>query len=393
MKICVLGAGVVGVSTAFALARMGHEIEVIDKAADVASGASHANGAQLSWSHTDPLPSPSTLKKIPKFVSGMDPAMRVYPSLRMAFFSWGFAFLKNCAAEAFKKGQKARDSLARESSDALRSFERDLPGGALTRTGVGKIVLAQTKAQLDTMRASELFCSADQCLEHEPALKSWRGEILGGLYAPKDTALDTIRFCQQLKDVAERDFGVSFKFSTNIQKISVRDRRIQAVETSEGSIACDAIIVCLGNDVNRLIGPLGVSIPLYSVRGYSITLPAKTGAPTVSITDLSKKIVFANLGDRIRIAGFADINLPKSSIPKRIKNLINIAREGWPDIADYDAEPSAWSGSRPMTPSGIPVIGKTKIDGLYLNAGHGSLGYTFAAGSAVRIATEIGGLQ
>jgi D-amino-acid dehydrogenase len=393
MKICVLGAGVVGVSTAFALARMGHEVEVIDRATDVASGASHANGAQLSWSHTDPLASPSTLKKIPKFILGVDPAMRVYPSLRMTFFSWGLAFLKKCSARAFVTGQKARDDLARESREALRSFERDLPGGALTPTGFGKIVLAQTQAQLDTMCASELFCSADKCLEHEPALKSWKGEVLGGLYAPKDTALDTIRFCQQLRDVAEQDFGVSFRFSTNIEKVIVRNERAQGVKTSEGSIACDAIIVCLGNDVNRLIGPLGLAIPLYSVRGYSITLPAKAGAPTVSVTDLSKKIVFANLGDRIRIAGFADINLPKSSIPKRIQNLIKIAREGWPDIADYDAEPSAWSGSRPMTPSGIPVIGKTKIDGLYLNAGHGSLGYTFAAGSAVRIANEIGGLQ
>jgi len=393
MKICVLGAGVVGVSTAFALSRVGHEVIVLERADRVASGASQANGAQLSWSFTDPLASPDTLKKLPKFLFGLDPAMRIRPSLNPPFLGWGSAFLKNCSSKSFVIGREARDQLAKESEIAIQSFERDLPSGALKRTGRGKIVLAQTKSQATEMRQSSSYCSAHECIEHEPALKSWRGKNLGGLFSPKDEALDTVKFCSSLMNAAQNSFDVEFRFNENVQSVALADNRVQSVITDSGTVNCDAVIVCLGNHVNTFIKPLGLSIPMCSVRGYSVTLPATNIAPKVSLTDLKNKIVFANLGQKIRIAGFADINTSSDVMDKRVKLLIDLAKQNWPDIANYQADPAAWTGSRPMTPSGIPVIGETEIAGLYLNAGHGSLGYTFAAGSAARITNEIGGVQ
>lgn len=393
MKICVLGAGVVGVSTAFALSRIGHDVDVIERAEDVASGASHANGAQLSWSHTDPLANPSLLGKIPAYMLGFDPAMRIRPALKPNFIMWGASFLRHCSPARFKKGKQARDELAQESKDALAGFERDLNSGPLQKTGAGKIVLAQTTAQQRTMMRSPHYRTAEQCVDIEPALKSWSKHFYGGLYAADDRAMDTVLFCHRLMDTAREEFGAKFNFEETVQSLSVTEQGIKKVTTDSREIECDAVIVCLGNQTNALLRSLGLSVPICSVRGYSVTLPATPFSPKASLTDLSHKIVFANLGDRVRIAGFADINVPSAKMTSRVAKLIEIARRCWPDVADYEADPSAWTGARPMTPSGIPVIGPTSIPGLFVNAGHGSLGYTFAAGSALRIADQIGAIQ
>lgn len=393
MKICVLGAGVIGVATAFALSRLGYSVEVIERAETVASGASHANGAQLSWSHTDPLASPAILRKIPGFLFGLDPAMRIYPSLDPQFIKWGLSFLNHCRAEKFQTGRKERHNLAEESRQALASFEREWSGADLPRTGTGKIVLAQTRKQLQSMRASENYRTAEECNQIEPALQKWTGSNFGGLYAPDDCAVNTVHFCERLKTIAEKEFGAVYRFDETVEFISTHQGRVSGVVTDQHQTDCDAVVVCMGNQTNDLIRPLGLTLPICPVRGYSVTLPAKDGAPKASVTDLTHKIVFANLGDKIRIAGFADVNAPLWRSSKRVDTLIDIARTCWPDIADYDADPSPWSGARPMTPSGIPIIGKTSLDGLFLNAGHGSLGFTFAAGSAARIADQIGDLQ
>lgn len=393
MKICVLGAGVVGVSTAFALSRMGHNVDVIERSDRVASGTSHANGAQLSWSHIDPLASPDIVKKLPAFIFGLDPAMRINLSLKPEFIRWGLSFLRHCSPSAFEIGRQERRQLADESKLALADFERDMVEGQMTPTGTGKIVLAQTRQQQRTMQKSENYQTAEDCIRIEPALKTWTGSNLGGLYTPDDCALDPIHFCNQLKGTAEAEFGATFRFGDAVQSIQARNGRVVGVVTDSGRTACDAVVVCLGNQVNDLIRPLGLSVPICPVRGYSVTLPARDNAPKVNLTDLTHKMVFANLGDEIRIAGFADVNGREKRSAQRVETMLNIARTRWPDIADYDADHSGWSGERPMMPSGIPVIGGTTIGGLFLNAGHGSLGYTFAAGSALRIADQIGGFQ
>lgn len=403
MKICVLGAGVIGISTAYALARMGHEVLVVEKGSDVATGASHANGAQLSYSYIDPFPGPSVLKKLPGYLLGTDPAIQFGLSLKPDYLRWGLSFLQNCSQANFNDNQKARLTLANLSKEAMSTYERDLPKGALSRTGTGKLVLAQTEAESVSMATREVadqavkrnqtYLSASECLEVEPGLTGWQGELFGGTYSSTDNALDPVTYCKALQQACKNTFKVSFHFNQNIRRIDRVSNSKFNIETDVETHDCEKVVVCLGNNPNSLLKPLGLKVPIYPMQGYSLTLPLTEGSPKTSVTDLKNKIVFANLGKKIRIAGFLDANLRPEKSKARGEQLLKLARQRWPTAADYDGPVSHWTHYRPMTPSGVPVIGDTNVPGLYLNAGHGSLGYTFAAGSAMQIAEKIGHAQ
>ena len=396
MKICVLGAGVIGVSTAYALARVGHEVVVIDKGPDVASGASHANGAQLSFSYVEPFASPTTLKALPKYLMGLDPALRLGLSFKPSYLKWGLNFLRNCTSAQFDKNLKVLATLSHESRKAFDLFDRELPAGALKRTANGKLVLISNPEMLERAKAtSETYkylglehqvLTKEACVLREPALKDMSLPFLGGVYSASDSALDPTLYCKSLKTATER-LGGTFMFGETIKKVKVKEGRVSSVEISSKDIPCEAVVVCLGNGVNEIVNPHGISVPVYPVRGYSLTLPATQTSPKVSVTSLKEKVVFTHLGHSVRIAGFTDTNLSVKAVKKRAERLKALARDMWPTIADYDAV-THWTHCRPMTPSGVPIIGETKLHGLYLNAGHGALGYTFAAGSAMRMAKQ-----
>lgn len=392
MKICVLGAGVIGVSTAYALGHLGHDVIVIDKGKDVASGASHANGAQLSYSYIDPLASPTTLRKLPSYLLGRDKALHLNFTPNIAYMRWGLSFLRNCSAARYKTNRAERQALAELSSAALESFERDMPGG-FKPTGRGKLVLAQSSAEYEAIKADENFVSAERCLDIEPSLNTWAGPILGGLYSEKDCALNTVSYCKTLKKLAEEKFGVQYYFGETISTITSKTKKITGVETDKTFHSADKVIVCLGNEALGLLKPLGLSLPIYPAQGYSLTLNSKKSSPRVSVTDLKNKIVYANIGDKFRIAGFVDVNQRPENIEDRLDLLLEIARKSWPSSADFDGPIETWIGARPMMPSGVPIIKESSVEGLYLNLGHGSLGYTFAAGSAMKIANSIGHAQ
>ena len=386
MKICVLGAGVIGVSTAYALARLGHDVSIIDKAPDVAMGASYANGAQLSYSYIDPLASPATRRKLPSYLLGRDKALQLKFTPKLDYIRWGFSFLRNCSGSHFASNRAERQTLAEMSRQALMSFERDLPNG-FNSTGRGKLVLAQTRSEYEVFKTDENFVSPKTCVEIESTLKSWRGDILGGIYAEEDFALDTIIYCKTLKQLAQEKFGVQYFFGETIESIN---QNTMDVITNKQSHETDKIIICLGNEAQSLLKPLGIRLPIYSAQGYSLTLNSVSTSPCVSITDLKNKTVYANLGDKFRIAGFVDVNQSTSKIESRLQLLLKTARRNWPCAADFTGPIDKWIGSRPMIPSGVPIIKESRIKGLYLNLGHGSLGYTFAAGSAMKIANIIG---
>lgn len=403
MKICVLGAGVVGVSTAYALARQGHEVCVIEKGSAVASGASHANGAQLSYSYVDPFARPNIINKLPGYLLGTDPAIQFGLSFQITYLKWGLSFLRNCSATRFEKNKSERLTLAQISQNAMALYEQDLPKGALTRTGMGKLVLAQTpeensrmaarKGSAEALARGQEYLTAEACLNVEPNLRDWTGEFFGGTYSPNDNALDPMTYCDVLEKACKEAFNVLFNFDHKIQRI-VRNASLGFfIETDKETFQCEKVIVCLGNDPNKLLKPLGVKVPIQRMQGYSLTLPTSARSPKTSVTDLKHKIVFANLGDKMRIAGFLDTNLSVEKSGQRGEQLLNVARAQWPDAADYNGPVSHWTHYRPMTPSGVPIIGETHVAGLYLNAGHGALGYTFASGSAMKIATEIGHAQ
>jgi len=392
MKICVLGAGVIGVSTAYALARLGHDVSVIDKAPDVAMGASHANGAQLSYSYIDPLASPATLKKLPSYLLGRDKALSLRFTPKIDYFRWGLSFLRNCSSARFASNRAARQALADMSKVAFESFERDMPAG-FRPTGRGKLVLAQSVAEYGEMKDGRGFVTAERCLEIEPNLQSWSTPILGGTYSGTDRALNTLTYCKNLKALGAEKFGVQYYFGETIRNLFSNNGHVKSIETDKAVHGADKVIVCLGNDAQSLLKPLGIRLPIYAGQGYSLTLNTKETSPHVSITDLKNKIVYANLGDKFRIAGFVDVNQHPSKIEERLKLLFETARRNWPDVADFNGPMQRWTGSRPMMPSGVPIIGESAVDGLYLNLGHGSLGYTFAAGSAMKIANIIGHAQ
>lgn len=403
LKICVLGAGVVGISTAFALSRRGHEVLVVEKGSEVATGASHANGAQLSYSYVDPFPGPDILKKLPGYLLGTDLAIQLGLSLKPDYLRWGLSFLQNCSQANFNSNRKARLALANLSREAISTYERDLPKGALSRTGTGKLVLAQTEAENVSMETREgsyeafernqTYLSASECSEIEPALEGWQGKLFGGTYSASDNALDPVTYCKVLQKACEDNFKVRFNFNQVIQKIDRVSNSKFNIETNVETHECERVVVCLGNDPNVLLKPLGLKVPIYPMQGYSLTLPVSDQSPKTSVTDIKNKIVFANLGDQMRIAGFLDANLGPEKSKARGKQLLDLARQQWPTAANYEGPIVHWTHYRPMTPSGVPVIGETNISGLYLNAGHGSLGYTFAAGSAMKIADEIGHAQ
>ena len=382
------------------LGRQGHDVIVFDRAPDVAKGTSEANGAQLSYSYVEPFASPGILKTLPKYLFGLDPAIRFGFSFSPDYWLWGLKFLANCRPSKFEDNYQSRIALASYSREILDLVQGEIKGSSLTGSGRGKIVLLKSETALNRVKSSfDRHNSSDlslkllrrkQCLEIEPTLASWQGDYAGGLYGEQDTALDTQIFCKTLKDASIGKFGTKYNFATDVQGIESKTGGEKTIITNKGQFICDAVVLCTGHQSNHLLNSIGMRLSSYPMQGYSLTLPATSNKASSSITDAHHKVVFANLGEKVRIAGFMDANLSQAKTSSRAAQLKEIARRLWPDIADFNAEPHYWSGFRPMMPSGVPVIKETRIQGVYLNAGHGSLGYTFALGSAMKMAKLIG---
>ena len=400
MKIGVLGAGVVGVSTAYALGRLGHDVMVIEKAGDVAAGASHANGAQLSYAHVDPFASPATLKKLPAYILGFDPGIRLGLSLAPSYLHWGLKFIRECSDQRSRLNMRSRTELSLKSRDAFSIFRSELPKDALRKSSSGKIVLTRTEAELSAMaQASDaknrmgLFTTIlnrDQCLEQVPALKSWAQNFVGGAYSADDFSLDPLTYCRALQVAGRKRHDIQFVFNETVETIENSNDKFIKIGTDKMDYRFDQIVICLGADTAKLMNGASPPSPVYPMQGYSVTLPATSVALRTSVTDTKNKIVFTNIGSKIRIAGYMDANLRKSVAAKRAKQLLRTAQSLWPDIADYSGKPNTWTQFRPMTPSGVPNIGNDDRENIFYNFGHGSLGYTFAAGSAMKIAEMIG---
>ena len=400
MKILVLGAGVIGVTTAYALGRQGHEVIVIDKADEVASGASHANAGQLAYSYVDPFPNPGILKKLPGYMFGRDSGIKIKPVLKAHYYRWGLQFLRNCTEARAKTNMDTMLGLARQSMEAMQRLSTELPGDMLSEIPRGKIILARTQEDMAKLEKPALkkqakgfdveVLSRAECIDKEPMLKTWQGAFCGGLFAKNEGTVDSLKLCGALKQASMKQHGTVYKMGHTIKNLNARGNKVSGVTTDHGPIDCDKIIMCLGNDTNTLLKTIGKSSNIYPMRGYSLTLPAGPQAPKMSITDPINKLVFANFGDKVRIAGFLDANLSEDRIKMRGKMLLETAKRLWPEAADYSAEDHLWAGYRPMTPSGVPVVEESSVEGLYYNMGHGSLGLTLAAGSAERIAQLVG---
>ncbi|WP_439519231.1 D-amino acid dehydrogenase [Hydrogenophaga sp.] len=399
--VCVLGAGIVGLATAWQLLRDGHQVTVVDSA-HTGAGASGANGAQLSYSYVQPLADPSLWLQLPKLLLATDSPLKFRLQFDPHQWSWGLRFLAACRASVSRSTTASLLALAAESR---AGFEQLMAEEAIDCdfSATGKLVLypdaasfAAARQQMELQRrlgTVQHAVSPSEAVAIEPALAHHASRFAGAIHTPSECAADCFKVCQALQQrLAAR--GVRFRFQTEVTGLIRQGDRIVAADTREGRIEADAFVVSLGTGSRRLAAPLGLDVPVYPIKGYSITLQANDAvgaAPTVNVTDAARKVVFARIGNRLRVAGMAELVGHDRAIPaERIESLVTSTREVFPRCGDF-AEVNPWAGLRPATPTGLPVLGRLRgsPDNLLFNTGHGALGFTLAFGSAQRVARAL----
>jgi D-amino-acid dehydrogenase len=392
MHVIVLGAGVVGLTTAWYLRADGHEVTVIERNDDVASETSFANGGQLSYSYVAPLAGPGVLSKLPKWLLRQDSPVRYRPRVDLQQWKWLVQFVRACTHRQSEESTRRLLSLSffsRDLMDELLAAEPDLK---FDHANAGKLVVHRTDASFDAARRlldyqRSLGCEqealdADACIGKEPALAHLAGELRGGIFTSSEDSGDCYRFCVGLTRLLRRR-GVTFRFGTAVNRLRRTSARRVIASTENEDLDADHLVIATGASSVPLLGSLGIHVPLYPLQGYSLTAPldGRAAAPHISITDYERKVVYARLGERLRIAGMADIGGRRPDMNAgRIASLRAAAKAMFPGAADFD-KAIAWCGLRPATPKGLPIIDRTAFDNLWLNIGHGALGFTLALAS------------
>jgi D-amino-acid dehydrogenase len=402
MRTLVLGAGVIGLSAAYALATDGHDVTVLDQNRDVGQGASFANGAQLSYSYVAPFASPGVLRRLPGWMLAADSPIRFRPGLSPHRWAWAMRFLRAATPSRFRTTVQQLLALSSMSRELVHELVRkELLEFSFTQNG--KLVIYSDE---DAFRASaplielQRSLGCDQqvldggaCLELEPALRHIGGRICGGVFTPSDETGDCERFCVALGGVLRAKYGVRFMFDTRLNALRSRARQVVAAATNRGDVEADRYVLALGTGSRAHTRPLGFDLPIIGMKGYSLTVPI-TGSqvPRISITDLEDKIVYAPLERQLRIAGIADLEANERHVrPERLALLERQARNSFPEGLDY-AHMRTWVGARPVTPTGVPIIGTSPtMNNLFLNVGHGALGFTLAMASGRIVADRLAG--
>ena len=405
MKVLVLGAGVVGTTSAWYLARAGHQVTVVDRQPIAGNETSFANGGQISVSHAEPWANPHVLPRVLKWLGREDAPLLWRWRADPAQLSWGLRFLAVCLPGRTRHNIAATVALALYSRQRLQALrqELDLQYDHLER-GILHIYtdkddFAQATSAAKLMREFGLertTVDVEQCLKIEPALSGAQQLLIGGDYTRTDESGDAHKFTQALAAHASQA-GVNFRLNLTVDRITHASNQISGVEVhgSDGpeQLTADAYVVALGSYSPLLLKPLGISLPVYPAKGYSatLTLADESHAPSVSLTDDGRKIVFSRLGNRLRIAGTAEFNGYNTEInPVRCQALMQRTRELFPAL-QTTGEPQFWAGLRPATPSNLPYIGGTRYANLWLNTGHGTLGWTMSCGSGAALADLISG--
>ena len=394
----VVGGGIVGVTSAYALARDGWRVRLLDSASQVASGASRGNGRQLSYSHTNALASPRLISQIPRLLLGCDQAFRMSLRADRGFARWVAQFLGNCTTPANCRNTLATLQLAKQSRQAMHELLEKHPI-EFTRKQVGKFVLLRSQADLLATKGSLIekrktglrqeLLSPSEVFAIEPALEQAADDLCGALYAPDDETGDCHAFAAELLSVCEQQYDVRFSGNTCAASIGRKaDTPVVMLKSGE-ELAADLIVVANGYDLNRLTAPLGHWLPVEPMKGYSFTAPLGNSAPLASVTDHARRIVFTHLGDRMLVAGIAEMGRVNSQVePDRLRSMIAAARLSLPQAAVYDQADEGWAGMRPMTPNSQPII-RMLEPGIAVNGGQGMLGWTLAMGSAERLVSVV----
>jgi D-amino-acid dehydrogenase len=403
VKIIVLGAGVVGVASAWYLAAAGHEVTVIERREAAGLETSFANGGQVSAGHAEPWAKPSAVPQILRWLGREDAPLLFRPRASWAQWEWGLRFLVECLPGRFERHSRTLAGLAAYSRDCLRALRAEL-GLRYDHLERGILQFATNQRDFDAMarHAGSMLAlgvqrevkSAAQCLELEPALEQSNDPVVGGVHDPNDESGDACRFTQELARIAASR-GVVFRFGAAIEAIEASGDAVEAIRLQSERATADAYVMSLGSYSPLLLAPLGIRIPVYPLKGYSITLPLGpaelAAAPTVSLTDEAFKLAISRLGNRLRAAGTAELAGYDTSVNSvRCAAIARRIRDLFPALGGI-ATVENWTGLRPATPSNVPVIGKTRFRNLYLNTGHGTLGWTLACGSGSVLADLIAG--
>lgn len=397
MRVCVIGAGVVGCATAYHLCSVGHEVVLVDGKNAPGEGSSFANGGQLSYSYVEPLASPATLRSLPAMLLDKNSPLRWRPTAQWTQWTWGLRFLAACNARQMEQGTHQLLGLAALSESTLDGWmTRDSLEFNFTRNG--KLVLCPDQPTLRRQRQQialqaytgvvQSLLDREQCLAIEPALANYPG-FVGGVWTPDECAGDPYLYCHALTGAAQKR-GLRCLFATQVQAFVLRNGLATAVDTGNGPVSADAFVLANGVQAPVLARQLGEHLPVYPIKGYSVTLPIKPGQnlPAVNVTDLSQKMVLAPLGGKLRVAALAEFTgYALGLAPGIVERITRTVEQIYPGVCDI-THPQAWAGLRPATPTSVPIIRKSRISNVTLNVGHGALGFTLAAGSA-RLAGDL----
>jgi D-amino-acid dehydrogenase len=402
MQVAVLGAGVIGLTTAWALVERGHDVTIVDRQPFAGLETSFGNGAQLSYAYVAPLASASILAKLPSLLLSRDGPICIRPSLDPAFIRWGIDFLRACNAGTERQTTLAQLALAHLSRLEMERLRQALSlDFGLTQSG--KLVVFRSKASFATARqgaetlrragVEQEIASPERCLEIEPALRMAPDALAGGIFTPSEEAGDCAAFCSALAAVLARHPNVTWRMNTVIQAPVVEHGKLKAIVTNTGDIAADAFVLSLAIGSASFARAAGFHLPIQPMKGYSLTIAPAAGARTLtrSVTDFDNKTVFAPLrsaaASMIRVAGIADFVGTDLSLDVRRLDVVRRLARTTLDL-DTSGDDRPWAGLRPATPDSRPIIERSPIHNLIVNSGHGGLGWTLACGSA-RLCAEI----
>ena len=403
MKVLVLGGGVIGVSTAYYLARAGHEVELVDRQEGAALETSFANAGEVSPGYSAPWAGPGVPIKAIKWMLMQHSPLVIWPMLDPAMWRWGAMMLANCTAKAYALNKSRMVPLAEYSRDMLKALRAET-GIGYDERAQGTLQLFRTQKQLDDIGGDvavlkqygvpfEVLDRAGFC-KVEPALTLTQEKFVGALRLPGDETGDCFKFTQRLAEMATA-LGVKFRWNTRIQALQVGGGAITGVHTDAGLLKADKVVLALGSYSPLLLAPVGVRIPVYPVKGYSITVPITDAqyAPESTIMDETHKVAVTRLGERIRVGGTAELSGYNLTLREARRATLNhVVSDLFPRGGDV-SKAEFWCGLRPMTPDGTPIVGPTPVKNLLLATGHGTLGWTMAAGTGRVIADLVSGRQ
>ncbi len=401
MKVVVLGSGVVGTTTAYYLAKAGHEVTVLDRQPGPALETSFANAGEISPGYASPWAAPGIPQKAIRWLMMRHAPLILRPELDGEMLAWLIAMLRNCTHTRYATNKLRMVRLAEYSRDRLIALRADT-GIAYDERSQGTLQLFREQKQLDGVGKDTKVLQAGGvpfevldragCIAAEPGLAKADDDFVGGLRLPHDETGDCFKFTNALAGLAEQ-LGVRFEFGVTIEGLDHDGGQITGVRTSRGLVKADRYVVALGSYSARLVRPLGLKLPVYPVKGYSITAPIVDAdrAPVSTLLDETYKVAITRLGDRIRVGGMAEISGYNNALPARRRaTLVRSVGSLFPGAGDLEAA-TFWSGLRPMTPDSTPVVGATRVSNLFTNTGHGTLGWTMACGSAQVLSDLISG--